>query len=78
MSVIFKVLPLSEVMAAENRQLCESAVIRSLRRFRDRYFPSSGKDAHSPVRDTAQEHQPGYLDSLPVRLADTFLLGGVH
>lgn len=59
----------SEVMAGENQQLNESVVIRSLRRFRDRYFTNSRtvfKDDSKPVEDTVEEPQPGFLDSLPV------------
>lgn len=56
-----------------SRQLGESAVIRSLRRFRDAYFPNSGKvvkDVLTPDGDKraeAERPQPGYFDSLPVR-----------
>ncbi|XP_036953317.1 F-box only protein 4 isoform X4 [Acanthopagrus latus] len=56
-------------MAGENQQLNESVVIRSLRRFRDRYFPNSRtvfKDDSKPVEDAGEEPQPGFLDSLPV------------
>ncbi|XP_030272615.1 F-box only protein 4 isoform X2 [Sparus aurata] len=56
-------------MAGENQQLNESVVIRSLRRFRDRYFTNSRtvfKDDSKPVEDTVEEPQPGFLDSLPV------------
>ncbi|XP_071339492.1 F-box only protein 4 [Trachinotus anak] len=59
-------------MAGKIQQLGESAVIRSLRRFRDRYFPNSGKvvkDDLTPVEDTGDEEpQPGFLDRLPVDL----------
>ncbi|XP_035513767.1 F-box only protein 4 isoform X2 [Morone saxatilis] len=58
-------------MAGDSQQLSESVVIRSLRRFRDRYFPSSGevvKDELTPVVETGEEPQPGFLDSLPVDL----------
>lgn len=58
-----------EVMAAKKRQVNESAVISSLRRFRDRYFPNTGKvlkDGVTP-NDAAEPCQPGYFDSLPVR-----------
>ncbi|XP_051278522.1 F-box only protein 4 isoform X2 [Dicentrarchus labrax] len=58
-------------MAGNSQQLSESVVIRSLRRFRDRYFPSSGevgKDDLTPVVETGEEPQPGFLDSLPVDL----------
>lgn len=67
-------------MAGRSPQLSESAVIRSLRRFRDRYFPNSGtvvNDVLSPVRDTAEQPQPGYFDSLPVRQILIFILGNV-
>ncbi len=57
-------------MAGKTQQLNQSVVIRSLRRFRDRYFPNSGKvvkDDLTPVVDTGEEPQPAYLDGLPVR-----------
>lgn len=57
-------------MAGRSQQVNESAVIRSLKRFRDRYFPNSDKvenDVLTPVGDTAEQPQPGYFDSLPVR-----------
>ncbi|CAJ1069020.1 F-box only protein 4 [Xyrichtys novacula] len=56
-------------MAAKTHQLSESVVIRSLRRFRDRYFPHSRGDVDgvlASVEDSQDEHQPGFLDSLPV------------
>ncbi|XP_029366450.1 F-box only protein 4 isoform X2 [Echeneis naucrates] len=58
-------------MAAKMQQLSESEVIRSLRRFRDRYFPNSRKlltEDTNPVADTGEESPPGLLDSLPVDL----------
>ncbi|XP_022613382.1 F-box only protein 4 [Seriola dumerili] len=59
-------------MAGTIQQLSESVVIRSLKRFRDRYFPNSGrgvKDDMKPATDTEEEEpQPGFLDSLPVDL----------
>ncbi|XP_029998942.1 F-box only protein 4 [Sphaeramia orbicularis] len=55
-------------MAAKIQQLNQSVVIRSLRRFRDRYFPHSGQSV-APVEDTGQEEvTPGFLDNLPVDL----------
>lgn len=58
-----------EVMAGETQQLSESRVIRSLRRFRDTYFPNSGKVVRdlTPLADRGEEPQPGFLDILPVR-----------
>lgn len=56
-------------MAAQRQQVNESAVIRSLKRFRDRYFPNSDKvenDVLMPGRDAA-EPQPADFDILPVR-----------
>ncbi|CAK6950609.1 F-box only protein 4 isoform X1 [Scomber scombrus] len=56
-------------MAGPIQQLSESTVIRSLRRFRDRYFPTSGKvnnDDDDNVGMDDEESQPCYLDSLPV------------
>lgn len=55
-------------MAGNIQQLNESAVIRSLRRFRDRYFTNSGKIVKDDLTpDTGgDEAQPGLLDSLPV------------
>lgn len=56
-------------MAGETRQLSESVVIRSLRRFRERYFPNSGKvvrDDLTSVVDTEEELHSGCLDRLPV------------
>lgn len=56
-----------------SQQLSESAVIRSLRRFRDTYFPNSGKvvkDVSTPdgeKQTEVEQSQPGYFDSLPVR-----------
>lgn len=58
-----------------SQQLSESAVIRSLRRFRDTYFPNSGKvvkEVSSPDEEKladAERCQPGYFDSLPVRMS---------
>lgn len=63
----------TEFMASQ--QLSESAVIRSLRRFRDTYFPNSGKvvkEVSSPDEEKladAERCQPGYFDSLPVRMS---------
>lgn len=54
-------------MAGPIQQLSESTVIRSLRRFRDRYFPTSGKVDNGVVDVEEEESQPGFLDSLPVR-----------
>lgn len=59
-------------MSGQDQQLSESAVIRSLRRFRDRYFPNA---TLTPVRDTvktAEQPQPGYVDSLPVKWTPVF------
>ncbi|XP_073321710.1 F-box only protein 4 [Pagrus major] len=56
-------------MAGKSQQLNESVVIRSLRRFRDRYFTNRGtvlRDDSKPVEDSGEEPQPGFLDSLPV------------
>uniref|UniRef100_UPI0037E9043B F-box only protein 4 n=1 Tax=Semicossyphus pulcher TaxID=241346 RepID=UPI0037E9043B len=56
-------------MAGKKEQLSESVVIRSLRRFRDRYFPNSGsvvKGDLTSLEDSGGELQPGILDSLPV------------
>ncbi|TWW60588.1 F-box only protein 4 [Takifugu flavidus] len=56
-------------MAAKSGQAYKSAVINSLRRFRDRYFPYTDKvikDGIPPVNDAAEPCQPGYLDNLPV------------
>ncbi|XP_042344297.1 F-box only protein 4 isoform X2 [Plectropomus leopardus] len=56
-------------MSGPAQQLSESAVIRSLRRFRDRYFPNGGKvvkDDLTLVEDTGGQRQPGFLDTLPV------------
>ncbi|XP_076586863.1 F-box only protein 4 isoform X2 [Chaetodon auriga] len=69
-------------MAGNYQQLNESVVIRSLRRFRDRYFPNSWKDVKddsTPVVDTGEEPEPGFLDTLPVDvqfLIMTFLCPG--
>ncbi|XP_075905619.1 F-box only protein 4 [Nelusetta ayraudi] len=55
-----------------SQQLSESAVIRSLRRFRDTYFPNSGKvvkvvsTPDGEKQTEAEQSQPGYFDSLPV------------
>lgn len=55
-------------MAGKIQQLSEFVVIRSLKRFRDTYFPNSGKVDKTPVKDTGEEEpRPGFLDSLPVR-----------
>ncbi|XP_047448464.1 F-box only protein 4 [Mugil cephalus] len=53
---------------AEKIQQLESVVIRSLRRFRDRYFPDKVvKDELTAGADTdTEEQQWGFLDSLPV------------
>ncbi|XP_041792787.1 F-box only protein 4 isoform X1 [Chelmon rostratus] len=53
-------------MAGHYQQLSKSVVIRSLRQFRDRYFPNSWKDDLTPVVDTGEEPEPGFLDTLPV------------
>lgn len=61
---------MSEVMAGKIQELNESLVIRSLRQFRDRYFPNSGKVVRDYLTtgDTGKEEpEPGFLDSLPVR-----------
>lgn len=58
-------------MAAKSGPAYKFAVINSLRRFRDRYFPYTDKvikDGIPPVKDAAEPCQPGYLDNLPVRL----------
>lgn len=55
-------------MAERNGQL-KSVVIRSFRRFSERYFPE--KAARSSMLDKEQEDEAshlGYLDSFPVRL----------
>ncbi|CAF91872.1 unnamed protein product, partial [Tetraodon nigroviridis] len=55
-------------MAARSQQVYESAVISSLRRFKDRYFPNTGKvlkDGVTP-NHAAEPCHPGYFDSLPV------------
>ncbi len=57
-------------MAEKTQQLSEFAVIRSLKRFRDRYFPNSGKvvnDDLTAVGDTGEDPHSGFMDSLPVR-----------
>lgn len=57
-------------MAGKSQQLGESVVIRSLRRFRDAYFPNRARVVRNdlmPVLDTEEETQPGFLDILPVR-----------
>uniref|UniRef100_A0A3Q0QYC3 F-box protein 4 n=1 Tax=Amphilophus citrinellus TaxID=61819 RepID=A0A3Q0QYC3_AMPCI len=51
---------------AEKIQQLESVVIRSLRRFRDRYFPEKVVKEDSAVGDSGKEQQYGLLDSLPV------------
>ncbi|KAM7391432.1 hypothetical protein PAMP_022121 [Pampus punctatissimus] len=53
-------------MAGKIQQLSESAVIRSLRRFRDRYFSTSSKVDNDVVDITEEESQPGFLDNLSV------------
>lgn len=51
---------------AEKIQQLESLVIRSLRRFRDRYFPDK-VEADLAVGDSGKEEQQyGSLDTLPV------------
>lgn len=56
-------------MAGKIQELNESLVIRSLRRFRDRYLPNSGKvkDKLTSGDTVTEEREPGLLDSLPVR-----------
>uniref|UniRef100_A0A3B4GGF1 F-box protein 4 n=1 Tax=Pundamilia nyererei TaxID=303518 RepID=A0A3B4GGF1_9CICH len=52
---------------AEKIQQLESLVIRSLRRFRDRYFPDKVVEADLTVGDSGKEEQQyGSLDTLPV------------
>uniref|UniRef100_A0A3Q4HM54 F-box protein 4 n=1 Tax=Neolamprologus brichardi TaxID=32507 RepID=A0A3Q4HM54_NEOBR len=52
---------------AEKIQQLESLVIRSLRRFRDRYFPDKVVEADLAVGDSGKEEQQyGFLDTLPV------------
>ncbi|XP_078141384.1 F-box only protein 4 [Centroberyx gerrardi] len=57
-------------MAGKIQQFNESAVIRSLKRFRDRYFPNAGKvgsDDVKPVAESGEDDPPlSFLDSLPV------------
>lgn len=57
-------------MEGKKEQNQESVVIRSLRRFRDTYFPNGGKVfkiRSTSAEDTgAEEPQPGLLDCLPV------------
>ncbi|XP_020502117.2 F-box only protein 4 [Labrus bergylta] len=55
-------------MSGETQQLSESVVIRSLRRFRDRYFPNKGLVGKSDLTsvEDRDELQHGFLDSLPV------------
>ncbi|XP_029960896.1 F-box only protein 4 [Salarias fasciatus] len=55
-------------MAAKVQQL-ESVVIRSLRRFKERYFPDKlVQDDLMPTEDSQQQQQTGLLDFLPVDL----------
>ncbi|XP_058491264.1 F-box only protein 4 isoform X1 [Solea solea] len=58
-----------EVVEGKMQQLSESVVIRSLKRFRDRFFPNGnevvGDDHMTPE---TEESQPGLLDTLPVDL----------
>lgn len=52
---------------AEKIQQLESLVIRSLRRFRDHYFPDKVVEADLAVGDSGKEEQQyGFLDTLPV------------
>lgn len=52
---------------AEKIQQLESLVIRSLRQFRDRYFPDKVVEADLTVGDSGKEEQQyGSLDTLPV------------
>lgn len=51
---------------AERIQQLESVVIRSLRRFRDRYFPEKVVKEGLAVGDPGKEDQCGLLDTLPV------------
>ncbi|XP_029917062.1 F-box only protein 4 [Myripristis murdjan] len=56
-------------MAGKMQQFNESVVIRSLRRFRDRYIPSGGKVVHgaAPVAHTGGDDSSlAFMDSLPV------------
>ncbi|XP_034728081.1 F-box only protein 4 [Etheostoma cragini] len=55
-------------MAGQIQQLNQSAVIRSLRRFRERYFSNSGQVGKEDLAhvDTAEDPLPGFLDNLPV------------
>ncbi|XP_031161294.1 F-box only protein 4 isoform X1 [Sander lucioperca] len=64
--MVFSLTP--EVMAGKIQQLNQSVVIRSLRRFRERYFSNSGKVVKDDLThvDTGEEPLPGFLDSLPV------------
>ncbi|XP_053727077.1 F-box only protein 4 isoform X1 [Synchiropus splendidus] len=57
-------------MSAEVDPLSQSVVIRSLRRFREKYFPSSGKGGEDEADlDSSEEtSQLGLLDILPVDL----------
>lgn len=51
------------------QQLSESVVIRSLKRFRDTYFPNRNKVVCKDDKPfEAEETQPGLLDTLPVDL----------
>lgn len=53
-------------MAGPTQQLSGSAVIRSLRRFRDRYFTNACPVVEGDLTDAAAEPHPGFLDSFPV------------
>lgn len=56
-------------MEGKKQQLNESVVIRSLRRFRDRYFPNRRGAVRGDlisVEDEIDEPHLGFLDSLPV------------
>lgn len=55
-------------MAGKNQQLGESALIMSLRRFRDKYFPAGAKLHKDYIVSElgTEEPQLQFLDSLPV------------
>ncbi|CAN9513097.1 unnamed protein product [Ophioblennius macclurei] len=54
-------------MAAKSQQL-ESGVIRSLRRFKERYFPQAAVTDDLMLNEDSQQQQIGLLDFLPVDL----------
>lgn len=61
-------------------QLADYAVIRSLKRFRDRYFPDRSKLVKNETKPNLapEPPEPGFLDILPVSHVWAHIFGFVN